>query len=270
MVNRRRPQRQYSKLITSLWQVGRIDAVMNDPIWETGHAESEALNPDHVRVSVWNICKGAGGMLFEHDYRILSYLSDLMLLQEALLSRRSLRMFCEQGFEAVHGASYMRRDSLRDGVLTASRVVSHAEKARIICKYPEPILNTPKAALVSFYPLLGRNDKLMVVNIHATLIRRVKRAAEELESLMQQLPAHSGPMIFAGDFNTFTANYLDTISEVLSAYGLKRVAIDNDPRSPFGSLDQIFVRGLRIKQVVVDTTIASSDHFPIICHLAIA
>lgn len=269
MVHRRRPQRQYTKIVTALWQVWKIDVVVEDAIWETGQAEFEALNPDHVRVAVWNICKGAGGILFEHDYRIISYLSDLILLQEALLSRRSLRMFCEHGFEVIHGASYMRRDHLRDGVMTASRVASRSDKARIICKYPEPILNTPKAALASFYPLQGRSDHLMVVNLHATLIRRLRRAVEELESLMQQLPTHDGPMIFAGDFNTFTPTYLEVVSAVLKRYGLTRVPIDNDPRSPFGLLDQIFLRGIRVKKVVVDTTIASSDHFPIICHVAI-
>lgn len=264
-----RVNRSYGKMVESLWQVWKIEPVREDPIWSLGQGEHAALKPDDIRVAVWNICKGAGGVLFEHDYRILSYLSDFVLLQEALMSHRSLATFCSPGFEVLHGASYMRRDRLRDGVMTASRVKSLDARHRIICKYPEPVFNTPKAALVSFYPIAGHDQPLMVVNLHATLIRGVSRAVEELLNLMAQVPAHDGPVLLAGDFNTFTANYLKAITSTLEHFGLVRVPIDNDPRSPFGILDQVFVRGLAVQSIEVDTTIASSDHFPLVCRLKV-
>ena len=59
------------------------------------------------------------------------------------------------GFETIHAASYKRRDGLRDGVMTVSRVASIGASMRIICKYPEPVLRTPKAALFKFYQIEG-------------------------------------------------------------------------------------------------------------------
>jgi hypothetical protein len=170
--------------MNSLAQVWRIEVVSpEEAIWQLGSPESNALPGSKIRVAIWNLCKGAGGLLFEHDYRLLCYRSDVVLTQEALLSHRSIKVFCEPGFGLVHAASYMRRDRLRDGVMTVSRVAPDPTRLqRIICKYPEPILKTPKVALVSFYPVDGLAESLMIVNLHATLIRWKSAAVEEIAS----------------------------------------------------------------------------------------
>jgi endonuclease/exonuclease/phosphatase (EEP) superfamily protein YafD len=130
-------------------------------------------------------------------------------------------------------------------------------------------LKTPKVALVKFFALEGSNEKLMVVNVHATLLRSRQAAAEEMEHLLAHLPPHDGPMILAGDFNTFTFGYLATISEVLGRVGLKFVPIPRDPRPNNQALDQVFIRGLHAEGIKVDTTIKNSDHFPLLLNLRI-
>jgi endonuclease/exonuclease/phosphatase (EEP) superfamily protein YafD len=207
--------------------------------------------------------KGLGGEHFYNDLRLLSFQSDFLLLQEALLSRRSLAELAPHGFLGVHGASYERADRLRDGVMTLARVGNDHAPQRILCKYPEPLLRTPKAALVTIYPLEGQTERLMIVNIHATLIRTIRRAVEELDHVLAQLPFHSGPIIFAGDFNTFTPQYFKAVVQKLAEFGLQYVTIPGDPRRGLDHLDQLFVRGLLVKEVWVDTKIRSSDHFPI-------
>lgn len=264
-----RPKRSYRAVIDSLRQVWKIESVPDhEAIWQLGEAEAKTLPHDHLRVAVWNLCKGAGGRLFEHDYRMLCYRSDLVLAQEALLSSKSIRTFCEPGFSTVHAASYKRMDGLRDGVMTLSRAAAVGESKRFVCKYPEPIFKTPKVALVKFYPM-SDGQTLMVVNIHATLVRMARGAVEEIVHLIEQLPQHDGPCIFAGDFNTFTKGHLNAVACELGRIGLSYVPIPNDPRPRTQKLDQVFCRGVNVKSVVIDTTIRNSDHFPILLSLSL-
>ena len=266
-----KPKRSYSTVIESLRQVWKIEHVREDEcLWRAGNAAAPEITEPIIRVAVWNLCKGAGGRLFEHDYRIVCYRSDIVLTQEALLSERGISTYAEPGFAAIHAASYKRRDGARDGVMTVSRFTFEDSAQRIVCKYPEPIFQTPKVALVTFHKLANSDKRLMVINIHATLVRRVEGATEEMLHLISQLPNHDGPIIFAGDFNTFTIKYLSVVSRALGRLDLKLVKIPNDPRPPIGALDQIYVRGLEVRRVSVDTNVRNSDHFPLFVELSIA
>ncbi len=268
MAKRQSPKRSYSAVIDSLKQVWLIEHVADhESIWRQGEAELEAFAPERIRVAVWNLCKGVGGILFEHDYRSLCHRSDLILTQEALMSQRSMRTFAERGFQTIHAASYKRRDGLRDGVMTVSRVPAHEDCRRAICKYPEPFLKAPKAALIKTYPIKGTDKRLLVINIHATLVRFISAAVEEMEHLLSHLPQHDGPIILAGDFNTFTAGYLRAVKSVLAKIGLDYVPIPEDPRPLTQALDQVFVRGVDVTNARIDTTIRNSDHFPIMLDL---
>lgn len=265
LISKQRPKRSYRTVIESLRQVWSIERVPDhESIWRLGQPALAALPAQNVRIAIWNLCKGSGGILFEHDYRMLCYSSDIVITQEALLSKHAQSMFAASGFESVHAASYKRRDGLRDGVMTVARVQTCVEPQRIICKYPEPIFKTPKAALIKKYPLIGTDQSLMVINIHATLVRLKAVAIEEMEHLLARLPEHYGPIILAGDFNTFTPGYLKAIAGVLRRIGLEYVPIPNDPRPVTQALDQLFCRGLEVSNVRVDTSFRNSDHFPIL------
>jgi endonuclease/exonuclease/phosphatase (EEP) superfamily protein YafD len=260
-----RPRRSYRALIESLRQVWQIETIVaEEAIWKSGRPEREAFTSERIRLAVWNMCKGAGGLLFEHDYRSLAYRCDLLLVQEALLSERGLRTFGQPGFETIHAASYKRRDGLRDGVMTAARVMASGPVVRVVCKYPEPIFRTPKVALIKSFKIDGAQQTLMVINVHATLMRLKPVAIEEMEHLVSHLPAHDGPMIFAGDFNTFTPGYLKVIADVLGTVGLEYIPIPDDPRPRGQALDWVFARGLDVTRAFVDTTIRNSDHFPVL------
>ena len=269
-MKRQKPQRSYKVVMQSLAQVLRIERVSpEESIWQLGSPGLNALPRDDIRVSIWNLCKGAAGISFEHDYRLLCYQSDLILTQEALLSKRSINVFCEPGFKVVHAASYVRKDRLRDGVMTVSRVAPDPSKMiRVVCKYPEPLLKTPKVALVSFYPIENSKYPLMVVNLHATLIRLKSAAIEEMEHLLSHLPSHQGPILLAGDFNTFTSGYLKAVGSVLQRLSLDYIPIPNDPRPRTQALDQVFCRGLEVHSIAVDTTVKNSDHFPLLLKLS--
>ncbi len=265
-----KPKRPYMDVLRSLALVLKINRELEQPVWYCGEAEHQSWGSWPLRLTIWNIFKGSGGEHFYNDFRLLSFQSDVLMLQEALLSQRSISYLSPPGFQAVHGASYERADALRDGVMTVARVGPQGEPCRFLCKYPEPVLKTLKAALVTFYPLSDHPWPLMVVNLHATLFRSVKRAEEELDHLLTRLPTHRGPMIFAGDFNTFTPAYFRAVEQKLASIGLRYVPIPNDPRRTLDNLDQLFVRGLEVLEVSLDTRVRSSDHFPIRATLRIA
>ena len=265
-----KPARSYRAVIESLRQVWKIEHVPeSNCLWRAGLATIPEISNQVTRIAIWNLCKGAGGRLFEHDYRMVCYRSDIVLTQEALLSERGILTYTEPGFAAIHAASYMRRDGIRDGVMTVSRFHFDEPSMRIVCKYPEPIFQTPKVALVSYFKIAGTDKRLMVINIHATLVRRPEGATEEMLHLVSQLPDHDGPIVFAGDFNTFTTRYLGVVSRVLRRLDLKLVDIANDPRPAIGALDQIYVRGVEVRSAHIDTTVRNSDHFPLFVELAI-
>jgi endonuclease/exonuclease/phosphatase (EEP) superfamily protein YafD len=264
-IRSRKPRVSYASLITHLREAWKISPIaIPQEFLFAGTTFIEDLDPASIRVGVWNMCKGVGGVLFEHDFRIMCYRCDLLLTQEALISPHSLATFAQPGLQIVHAGSYYRRDGLRDGVMTLSRAELSGEPRRVICKYPEPIFGTPKVALVTKYKIKGFDLPLMVINIHATLVRRKAVAIEEIEYLLTHLPPHEGPMILGGDFNTFTPRYLNGIRTILAGIGLEWVPIMEDPRSYLKSLDQIFIRGLKVKKALVGTTYQSSDHFPLL------
>lgn len=265
---RLRPKRSYRAAIHNIRQVLKISQVNDqDSISEFGNPSTEFLPEKGLRIAVWNICKGMGKEAFRHELQFLMRNSDLLLVQEALLTEELTALLTNHHFHAIHGTSYIRRDGIRDGVLTLSRSRTSGPIQRILCKSPEPILKTAKTALLTPYLFHGGKENLIVVNLHAKLIRSIKGAIHELRHLLLQLPVSESPMVLAGDFNTFTKKYLRAIVEEMAEFGLMMVEIPDDPRGLFHHLDHVFIRGLSVKKAEVDVSLKNSDHFPLVLTL---
>lgn len=263
------PKRPMGKVFQSVRQVMRITHVAEEEaIWQWGEPKAPAL-PRVIDVGVWNIWKGSGGDAFVTEYRRMVSNCHLLLAQEALLTLKALAQFAPSGYLALHGATYRRKDGIRDGVMTVSAAHADGQPQRILCLAPEPLLKTTKASLVSTYKIEDSEKLLCVVNIHATLIRRPAMAVRELEQVLSYIDHHSGPILFAGDFNTFSKAYITEVDRVLSSVGLVRVVIEEDPRTTTTALDQIYVRDIEVLHARVDTTFQHSDHFPILAKLKI-
>ncbi len=263
-----KPPRPYGHLIKSLTKVLKIYEVKSEEaIISFGSPNGIVRTEGILRFCIWNICKGAGGISFEHDFTYLLRSNDLFLVQEALLSTHSIQKYHDQGVEVIHAASYKRADGLRDGVMTMAKIKALGAHRRILCKTKEPLLKTPKVALVSFYESKLFPEPLMVVNIHATLIRTVQGAREELEHLLENLPSHNGPAVIAGDFNTFTKTYLHMVKTTLFKAGFNYVPFSNEMRTTTAALDQVFVKNVSVVKSQINYDIQSSDHFPILFEL---
>src|SRR4051812_33908067 len=81
-----KPRRSIRHAIAHFRHALTVKPVTDDEaIQSFGSPSAECLPGDTIRVSIWNLCKGAGKQQFEHDLQILMQRSDLIMTQEALL-----------------------------------------------------------------------------------------------------------------------------------------------------------------------------------------
>ncbi len=268
-VNKTRAKRPVRLVLESMKHVFNISHVPEkESIWQWGEANIGEL-PSTFDIGIWNIWKGLGGVEFVKEYQRMVKDRHLLLFQEALLSLKLLAQYAPDGYAAHHGATYRRRDGFREGVMTISAVAPDEVGKRILCLAPEPIFKTTKATLITKYKVKGGSHALCVVNTHATLMRRPSTATKELGQVIDHIATHVGPIIYAGDFNTFSAAYISEADQALASIGLKRVLLEGDSRSPLASLDQLYVRGIDVIEAKIDTSYIQSDHFPITAKIRI-
>ncbi len=93
----------------------------------------------------------------------------------------------------------------------------------------------------------------------------------QLAAMQETLARHDGPIIFAGDLNTWTEGRLAAVQEATAALGLAEVRFEHDRRKLFfgKQLDHIFVRGLTLSTSAA-TEVTSSDHNPVEARLQVA
>jgi len=225
-----------------------------------GATASASLDPRAIRVMTWNIHK-EGDVGWQEDLVALSRANDIVLLQETTLNPILRNILQDAELRWVMASSFAYREE-DIGVLTAARV---APVASCTQRVVEPLLRLPKSAVVSWFALAGSSNTLAVANVHAinfSLSIDVYRA--QFAALGDALARHDGPIVLAGDLNTWSTARKDAVGDVARRLRLTEVTFDDDQRSLFfgNQLDHIFVRGLR---VLASSTVAvaSSDHNPV-------
>lgn len=227
-----------------------------------GNPHPVKLNPNEIRMVVWNMYKGKNAS-WKRDYELLAAGADILLLQEMFLDQKMESTFTsDKEHQYITAASFIYRSgNIRTGVVSASRVTP----SRILyqqSKVREPVVNTPKMALFTYYPVVGHGKKLLTINIHAINFVNsfgLKRQIQEIEKIME---AHDGPLVFAGDFNTWSPGKLLYIKRMLKRNNLKSVEFSNDTRMrTFGNIiDYVFYRGLTLKREKVWGELEGADH----------
>ncbi len=91
---------------------------------------------------------------------------------------------------------------------------------------------------------------------------------QELESILE---SHDGPLIVAGDFNTWNAERWNIVALVARRLRLQPVRFEPDRRSRFFGqvVDHVYYRGLVPSNAVVHD-VSTSDHNPIQVNFALA
>jgi endonuclease/exonuclease/phosphatase (EEP) superfamily protein YafD len=217
------------------------------------------LDAENIGLVNWNV-KKTSLPNWRRDYRRLTRGKDLILIQEASLGPDTV----DDLPVAPHWsfAPGYRAPNAITGVLTLSRV---APLARCSFATVEPLLRTPKATSVTQFSLRGRQETLLVVNLHSVNfsfgLGAYKRQFEQIAGVLE---GHEGPVILSGDLNTWRGGRMATVEALAAAFGLRALTYGEDGRSLFFGrpLDHIYVRGLSGGPVVSEP-VNSSDHNPL-------
>jgi endonuclease/exonuclease/phosphatase (EEP) superfamily protein YafD len=222
----------------------------------------KAIDPESIKTLTWNVYKGQREG-WSDDFNGLSNDMDIILIQEARLKEKGQEAFCIKGMGGVFAQSFSyHSDSLaRTGIMTISRAcplwTGHSRT-----RFKEPFTHTPKVSLFTKYSLKGTQEKLLVVNTHGINFVRSAAFESQMADLGKKINDHQGPIIFAGDFNTWNKTRTIILRSIINQSGMKEANFHPDTRSKrFGYfLDHVFYKGLKIKQTKVFETINSSDH----------
>jgi endonuclease/exonuclease/phosphatase (EEP) superfamily protein YafD len=218
-----------------------------------------------LEVLSWNIQKASNAGWAE-DLASFSQDIDLAFIQEASVEAHIPQVIPTNLYPAF-AAGYTTAKQ-ETGVLTLS-----AGSPSVQCHLTtmEPWLGTPKATSVTEYPLLNREDRLLAINLHAVNFDLgLASLQSQFDALREVLAEHSGPVILAGDLNTWSSDRLALVDSFLQGYGLASINFEPDLRTrAFGqALDHIYVRGLRADYARV-IPVSSSDHNALRVRLAI-
>ena len=226
-------------------------------------ASNEWLDTERLRVLSWNIHKfvDAG---WDIDLARYALDSDLVLLQEAVMTDEFRGLLDQAGHDWIMAGAFSR-NGVERGVLSAARV-----RALDGCTLRtfEPLFPVPKSALVVRYRL-GANATVAVANLHGiNFTLGLERFREQLEAVAAELARHRGPVILAGDFNTWSEERHDVLVEIAARLGLVSVLIEPDGRRrTLGRhLDHFYFRGFRLVRASAPR-VTSSDHNPILVEL---
>ena len=246
---------------------GAIRALTLDcppPLAERNASTSPELDPQSIRIATWNIHK-EGDAGWEKDLKSLIAGNDIVLLQETTLEPAMLDTLQDAHLRWIMASSFAY-GGVDIGVLTASHsppVASCTERAL------EPLLRLPKSAIISWFAAVGREKRLAVANIHAiNFALSLDEYRAQFGALAIALATHDGPIILAGDFNTWSDARNEVVREVAQRLDLSEVKLSEDKRTLFfgKQFDYILVRGL---EVVTSSAIDvhSSDHNPVTARL---
>jgi endonuclease/exonuclease/phosphatase (EEP) superfamily protein YafD len=213
-----------------------------------------------LSVISWNIHRNADPG-WEHDLGRFAAASDLVLLQEATLTSALREVLTHTGRRWTHADAWAF-DGINNGVLTAAATLP---AAACVQRAQEPLLGLPKSALVAWYRIEGRSDRLAVANVHAiNFTLELGAYQKQLDAVVDVLASHRGPVILAGDFNTWSPVREQALVATAARIGLVEARPRRGERSRFLGMtaDYLLVRGLDVDDVWVET-VDSSDHAPI-------
>ena len=214
---------------------------------------------NELEVLSWNIQK-ASNTGWAEDLASFGSDIDLAFIQEASVQAHIGQVIPADLYQAF-AAGYTTQN-METGVMTLS-----TSNPSLHCNLTawEPWLGTPKATSITEYPLQDRDDRLLTINLHAVnFTLGLENFQQQFGALAELLRLHKGPVILAGDLNTWSGKRQSLVDQFMQRHGLGPVAFEPDLRTTtFGrALDHIYVRGMHATLATV-IPVSSSDHNPL-------
>jgi endonuclease/exonuclease/phosphatase (EEP) superfamily protein YafD len=127
------------------------------------------------------------------------------------------------------------------------------------------VIRTPKSTLLSWIEIAGSDAPLLLVNLHAINFRLAAALDAQLQSLDAVIEAHVGPLVVAGDFNTWSRRRRVVVEEFVARHALMSAFPGITEVTRF---DQVYLRGLVVRDAAVLKS-RSSDHDALRIELAL-
>lgn len=218
---------------------------------------------ENLRVFVWNIHKATDANIYK-DFLENSAGADLALFQESITNTQYIQEITNVvPYLGWTMAKCFQQSNLEyTGVATGSRVKALREEV-IFSSAREPLINTPKTILLSEYAIEGSAQTLLVANIHAINFVGPGTYKTQIRQLVDKVKDHQGPLIIAGDFNTWDMDRRAILNVFFKPLNVQKLTM---PPS-FKDLDHIYVRGLEARTVYNLSHVKSSDHAPLMADL---
>ena len=227
--------------------------------WFPATPPGPALDPARIRILTWNIHKqdDAG---WDADLARFADASDIVLLQEVTLGDPLTDILRKAGLQWVMASSFIYKE-MDIGVVTAARAPTVAHCTQ---RVTEPVLRLPKSSVVTWLPLRGSGKLLAVANVHSINFTVTLGAYEaQFAGVVEALSQHDGPIILAGDLNTWTDLRVAALQNVAQKLRLTEIPFQSGRSRFLGhELDHILVRGLAVESAEA-IAVKSSDHNPV-------
>lgn len=243
------------------------------------HVHHTQLDSTAIRVLNWNIAKQNHHAQWLRDFRTIlhRYQPDVIFLQEVRLGidadhavdLADMSWNYAPNFIDAHHQAY-------SGVLTAAKTNASHSRA-IVTEHYEPIVQTPKVSLVTEYPLAEHPKTLLAINSHLINFVNLETFHTQLRDLELTVSTHQGPIIFAGDFNIWSAARSQLLDQAAARLGLRPVTFTPEDHQKIKRflcsppLDYILYKGLieHPRQAQVLDQITSSDHKPMLAEFSV-
>lgn len=230
--------------------------------WQHYGSFSKAKLPSTFKLLVWNIYK-TDKPDWKKDFNSIMQNKDLILLQEFIDNELSLNTLkTHQKYAWDFATSFVFEETgLRTGVAIGSKT-EPLDLYFYRTKNLEPIVRTPKVFTISEYAIEDKKNTLKAMNIHGINFVSSKKLDAQLKASYLELKEHKGPIVFAGDFNTWSRKRVDVLNKYIKLLNLEEVNFSPDHRMfKFGfPLDYILVRGLKVLKSQTHGDLNGSDH----------
>ncbi|GAA5218354.1 endonuclease/exonuclease/phosphatase family protein [Corallincola platygyrae] len=204
--------------------------------------------PKQINLLVWNTYKFQNTG-WQQELADAAKHADMLLLQEVAAHQQWHQWYSQA--QAVYPSltTPLLVRAFEKGDAPAGVWLSSSVPAQRLCasRFEEPWIGVPKSLLAAEYAWQGQT--LLIVNLHGV---NFSWALDEFQAQIQVAAdladAHDGPVVVAGDFNTWRQARVDSVSETLRKVGLQQIRPSPDLRTRINALaiDQVWVKGLDV------------------------
>ena len=254
------------------------------PVMEWHRFPDAVLPSDRLCILNWNIAKENQQTLWQQEFSTIvqQHRPHLCFLQEARVpwpEPRPLLSLKQEAITSTFGWYFIPNlihhpQRYAAGVLTASKTPA-LNSAALYSPHYEPFLQTRKVALVTEYPIARQRQTLLTINVHGINFVRSHKFQAQMNQIEQAILHHTGPLILAGDFNTWRPKRMQMLQTAVQRLKLKPAQFSSDHQNNLkrflrsDPLDHIFYRGLEPQATQVLDKMTSSDHKPMIVSFGI-